>query len=93
MAVYCNRCGIGAAAQRAVLLELRGGDTVGAASPCTGRPLVRPRVGRQIAGVCLALAQSYGWDVALVRILAVIGFFLTSGFVGVAYLAVLDRDS
>ena len=52
-----------------------------------GRPLVRPHVGRQIAGVCLALAQANGWDVAVVRIFAVIGFFLTSGFVGVAYVA------
>jgi phage shock protein PspC (stress-responsive transcriptional regulator) len=52
-----------------------------------GRPLVRPRVGRQIAGVCLALAQSNGWDVAVVRILAVLGFFFSSGFVGVAYVA------
>jgi phage shock protein PspC (stress-responsive transcriptional regulator) len=52
-----------------------------------GKPLVRPRVGRQIAGVCLALAQSNGWDVTVVRILTVVGFFLTSGLVGVAYLA------
>jgi phage shock protein PspC (stress-responsive transcriptional regulator) len=44
-------------------------------------------VGRQIAGVCLALAQSNGWDVSVVRIVAVIGFFLSSGLVGVAYVA------
>jgi len=37
--------------------------------------------------VCLALAQANGWDVTVVRILAVVGFFLTSGLVGVAYLA------
>jgi phage shock protein PspC (stress-responsive transcriptional regulator) len=52
-----------------------------------GRPLLRPLAGRQIAGVCLALAQANGWDVALVRILAVLGFFFSSGLVGVAYLA------
>jgi phage shock protein PspC (stress-responsive transcriptional regulator) len=52
-----------------------------------GRPLVRPRVGRQIAGVCIALAQAYGWDVAVVRILTVVGFFVSGGLVGVAYLA------
>jgi phage shock protein C len=51
------------------------------------RPLVRPRAGRQIAGVCLALAQSNGWDVSAVRIIAVIGFVVTSGLVGVAYVA------
>jgi phage shock protein C len=52
-----------------------------------GRPLIRPRTGRQIAGVCLALAQCNGWDVSVVRILAVLGFFFSSGLVGVAYVA------
>jgi len=44
-------------------------------------------VGRQIAGVCIGLAQANGWDVALVRILAVIGCFFSGGLVAVAYLA------
>jgi phage shock protein C len=44
-------------------------------------------MGRQIAGVCIGLAQTYGWDVALVRILTAVGFFCTGGFVGIAYLA------
>jgi phage shock protein C len=52
-----------------------------------GRPLVRPRVGRQIAGVCIALAHSNNWDVAAVRIAAVVGCLFTSGLVGIAYLA------
>jgi phage shock protein PspC (stress-responsive transcriptional regulator) len=52
-----------------------------------GRPLIRPRAGRQIAGVCLALAQSNGWDVSVVRIVTVLGFFFSSGLVGVAYVA------
>ena len=52
-----------------------------------GRPLVRPRIGRQVAGVCLALAQANGWDVAVIRIIAVLGFIFSGGFVGVAYLA------
>jgi phage shock protein PspC (stress-responsive transcriptional regulator) len=52
-----------------------------------GRPLVRPHLGRQIAGVCLGLAQANGWDVALVRIFTVIGFFCSGGLVAVAYLA------
>jgi phage shock protein PspC (stress-responsive transcriptional regulator) len=60
---------------------------VSANTPIPGRPLVRPIVGRQIAGVCLALAQANGWDVAVVRILAVVGFFVTGGLVGVAYVA------
>jgi phage shock protein PspC (stress-responsive transcriptional regulator) len=40
-----------------------------------------------IGGVCMALAQANGWDVATVRILTVIGFFVSSGLVGVAYVA------
>ncbi|HEX4029978.1 MAG TPA: PspC domain-containing protein [Terracidiphilus sp.] len=55
--------------------------------PIPGRPLIRPLRGRQIAGVCLALAQSNGWDVSVVRILTVVGFFVSSGLVGVAYAA------
>jgi phage shock protein PspC (stress-responsive transcriptional regulator) len=44
-------------------------------------------VGRQIAGVCIGVAQANGWDVTLVRILTVVGCLFTSGLVGVAYLA------
>ena len=57
------------------------------AQPMQGRPLIRPHVGRQIGGVCLALSQTNGWDVTTVRILTVIGFFFSSGLIGVAYVA------
>ena len=57
------------------------------AQPMQGRPLVRPHVGRMIGGVCMALAQANGWDVTTVRILTVIGFFFSSGLIGVAYVA------
>jgi phage shock protein C len=52
-----------------------------------GQPLVRPRAGRMVAGVCLALARANGWDVAVVRIVTVISFFFSCGIVTVAYLA------
>jgi phage shock protein PspC (stress-responsive transcriptional regulator) len=52
-----------------------------------GRPLVRPILGRQIAGVCVGLARANGWDVSLIRVLAVVGFFFSGGLVAVAYLA------
>jgi phage shock protein C len=85
MAVFCQQCGTG------LPLSARYCSNCGAAVPppqaIPGRPLVRPRVGRQIAGVCLALAQSNGWDVSAVRIVAVVGFLFSSGLVGVAYLA------
>lgn len=38
--------------------------------------LIRPRNGRVIGGVCAALAQRFGWDVTLVRVLAVVSLFL-----------------
>ena len=85
MAVFCQRCGT----------ELPPGvrfcSSCGAVIPVapfvSGRPLFRPIVGRQIAGVCIGLAQAYGWDVALVRIFSVIGLFFSGGLVAVAYLA------
>ena len=52
-----------------------------------GTPLVRPRRGRQIAGVCLAFSRSYGWDLKLIRIIAVLVLFFSSGLLGIAYLA------
>ncbi len=85
MAAYCQHCGT------ALHASARFCSSCGAAAPMPrhipGRPLIRPRAGRQIAGVCLALAQANGWDVAAVRILTVVGFFVSSGLVGVAYLA------
>lgn len=82
MALYCTQCGTALPAGarfcshcgRAVQTE-------------PARPLARPRTGRQIAGVCLGLARTYGWDVAAVRIVAVIVLVLSSGLMGVAYLA------
>jgi phage shock protein PspC (stress-responsive transcriptional regulator) len=49
--------------------------------------LVRPHVGRQIAGVCIGLSQTYGWDVAVVRVITVLGAIFSGGTLAVAYLA------
>lgn len=46
-------------------------------------PLVRPRHGRMVAGVCAAFARAYGWDVSLVRI----GLLLMVFFAGTGVLA------
>jgi phage shock protein C len=85
MAVFCQRCGTG------LPVSARFCSSCGAAVPPPqappSRPLIRPRIGRQIAGVCLALAQSNGWDVTAVRVIATIGLFVSSGLVGIAYLA------
>jgi phage shock protein C len=85
MAFYCNRCGSGLPHSARFCSNC--GATIASAPPAPGRPLYRPFAGRQLAGVCIGLAQAYGWDVALVRIGAVVGFFCTSGVVAVAYLA------
>jgi phage shock protein C len=85
MAVFCHRCGTGLPATARFCSNC--GTVVTVAPPFPGRPLVRPHVGRQIAGVCIGLAQANGWDVAVIRILAVVGFFFSGGLVAVAYLA------
>jgi len=85
MAVFCHQCGTGLPPSARFCSNC--GAVIPVAHSMPGRPLVRPIVGRQIAGVCLALAQANGWDVAVVRILTVLGFFFSGGFVGVAYLA------
>lgn len=85
MPLYCHQCGTG------LPVSARFCSSCGAVIPMPSfaptRPLLRPRIGRNIAGVCAAVARAYGWDVGLVRIFCVLGFFFTSGFVGVAYLA------
>jgi len=85
MAFYCQQCGIGLPASARFCSNCGAATTAQHFAP--GRPLIRPRVGRQIAGVCLALSQSYGWDVSVVRIVIVLALFFTSGLIGIAYLA------
>lgn len=38
--------------------------------------LRRPRTGRVIGGVCAALAARFGWDITLVRVLALVSLLL-----------------
>jgi phage shock protein C len=85
MAVFCNRCGT--ALPNTARFCSNCGNVIYAVPPSPARPLVRPFAGRMIAGVCIGLAQAYGWDVAIVRVLTVIGAFFSGGLVLVAYLA------
>jgi phage shock protein C len=85
MAVYCQNCGTGQ--PDAARFCSRCGAAIPVAPVTPQRSMVRPRFGRQIAGVCVALAQNYHWDVTVVRILTVLAFILSSGLVGVAYVA------
>jgi phage shock protein C len=86
MTVYCNQCGA------TLPHSARFCSKCGAGIPAAvyGMPmkrLVRPLMGRQIAGVCIGLSQTYGWDVAVVRVATVLGAIFSGGMVGVAYLA------
>ena len=85
MPVFCHRCGTGLPSSSRFCSNC--GTVVTVTPPIPSRPLYRPIIGRQIAGVCAGLAQTYRWDVALVRIFAVIGFFFSGGMVAIAYLA------
>lgn len=85
MAVFCQRCGTGLPPSARFCSNCGATIPVPQASP--GRPLLRPRTGRQIAGVCLAMARAYNWDVTVVRILTVLAFIFSSGIIGVAYVA------
>jgi phage shock protein C len=57
-----------------------------ARGPLPGR-LTRPHYPRMIAGVCSGFALHYGWDLSLVRIVAVLALFLSAGTVMLAYFA------
>ena len=85
MAFYCQQCGNGLPASAHFCSNCGSPTAVSQFAP--GRPLVRPRVGRQIAGVCLAVSRSYGWDVSVVRIVSVLTLFFSSGLIGIAYVA------
>lgn len=85
MAVYCHQCGT--ALPPSARFCSNCGSSIHVPQPMPARPLMRPRQGRQIAGVCLALARSYGWDVAVVRIVTVILLCVSGGVFGIAYLA------
>lgn len=60
-----------------------------------GRQLYRDTENARIAGVCAGIAEYFGLETWLVRILAVTGFFLLAGpFMFVAYIAcwfILDK--
>lgn len=52
------------------------GSGSGAGAGAAGQTLVRPREGRYIAGVCAGIADRYGWDPTIVRLVAVLSIFL-----------------
>ena len=77
---FCSQCGASVATTTSATTNTS--YAYGAA----GR-LTRPRHPRMIAGVCSGLALHYGWDISLVRVIAVVLALCTSGIGGLAYLA------
>lgn len=83
--MYCNGCGT----------ELHGAycHACGRANPARHAParrgpLERPRQGRKIAGVCLAVANSLDWDPTLVRVLWAVITILCAFIFGILAYAV-----
>ena len=77
---FCSHCG------RVLAWRVNPASFASGSYAPFGMKLTRPREGRMIAGVCAGLADHYGWDVSLVRILLVVSMFL-GGLPVVAYLA------
>jgi phage shock protein C len=76
MAVHCKNCGRGLA-DDARFCSGCGAPmqppVVPPVYPTTSvTRLVRPRMGRMIAGVCQGLANAYAWDVVWVRVITVL---------------------
>jgi phage shock protein C len=88
MAVYCRSCG-NSIAEGARFCSKCGAEAsvsvAGTYPPPAARTLIRPRSGRMIAGVCQGLANQYGWDVAWIRVIAVIAAVFGGGVGLVAY--------
>jgi phage shock protein PspC (stress-responsive transcriptional regulator) len=49
--------------------------------------LVRSRTDRMVAGICAGVAEYFGWDVTLVRVIVAVGSVITGGTGVLAYLA------
>ncbi len=84
MGIFCTHCGTGLPPGARFCSSC---GTPIAAPYAAARPLVRPLLGRQIGGVCIGLSQAYGWDLSVIRVLAVIGLIFSGGAVLIAYIA------
>ena len=79
MTVYCSGCGASlpgdarfcSACGKAVIEPGAAAYASRPASPPWG-PMTRPLAGRKLAGVCRGLANHYGWDVTLIRVIVVV---------------------
>ena len=81
--MYRNHCGK-ANPDDARICAYCGAPLAGAGAP-PERRLVRPRRDRKIAGVCAGVAQYYGWNVTVLRLIWFLAFLLL-GAGGLLYL-------
>jgi phage shock protein C len=72
MASYCAACGVSLPGGARFCSACGRPVTEPGFAAMPARPLTRPLVGRKLAGVCQGLANHLGWDVTLVRVLAVV---------------------
>jgi phage shock protein PspC (stress-responsive transcriptional regulator) len=59
------------------------------------KTLARSRKGRMVAGICAGAAESFGWDVTLVRVVVAAIAVITGGAGALAYLvawAIIPED-
>jgi phage shock protein C len=81
--MYCNSCGAELPSNAIYCHQC--GRAVGNSQTVVRPPLERPRQGRKIAGVCLAVARHLGVDPTLMRVLWVLAAFLWLGGI-IAYI-------
>ena len=81
--MYCSHCGK-SNPDDARVCAYCGASLSGAGAP-PERRLVRPRTDRKIAGVCAGVAQYYGWNATVLRLIWLLAFLLF-GAGGLLYL-------
>ena len=79
---FCSYCG---ARQAEGYYSTSPFANAGFATPMAVGPLVRPRAGRMIGGVCAAFAQQYNWELPVVRIITAVAGIVLIPFVVIAY--------